>query len=160
MFLSFDFHKSIQLLLSQQLLISFFFALSHYYSLLLNFFIYLQLSLPLMFQQLETSLGFFVVYFGWQLFGRGNVDANVSIFKMFLLYLRISRINRPVALRREIFNFRRLELSPGCVRSLETLWCLQPLRLIRSLQIRLFFLLYPLWIVPIALLQKLIDPQL
>ena len=153
MFLSFDFHKSIQLLLSQQLLISFFFALSHYYSLLLNFFIYLQLSLPLMFQQLETSLGFFVVYFGWQVFRGGDVDVNVCIFKLFLLYLRISRINRPVAFRREILNLRRLELSTGCLRSLDTLWCLQPLRLIRTLQIRLFFRLYPLWIVPIALLE-------
>ena len=160
MVLSFDFHDSIQLLLSQQLLFSFIFALCHYYSLALNFLIYLQLSLPFLFEQLEASLGFFVVYLGWQLFGGGDVNANVCIFMLFLPYLLISRINRPIALRREIFNFRRLELSPGCVRSLETLWCLQPLRLIWTLQIRLFFWLYSLWIVPIALLGKLIDPLL
>ena len=160
MFLSFDFHKSIQLLLSQQLLLSFFFALCHDYSMALNFFIYLQLSLSLLFEQLETSFGFFVVYFGWQLFRGGDVDVNVCIFKLFLLYLHISRINRPVAFRREILNLRRLEFSAGCLRSLNTLWRLQPLRLIRTLQIRLFFWLYSLWIVPIALLGKLIDPLL
>ena len=130
MVLSFDLHDSIQLLLSQQLFFSFIFALCHYYFLALNFLIYLQLSLTLLFEQLETSFGFFVVYFRWQVFGGGDVDVNVSIFKLFLLYLRISRINRPVAFRREILNLRRLELSAGCLRSLDTLWCLQPLRLI------------------------------